>query len=630
MNLTVEQINSLSEQIEAILHKALEMEQIYAAELANVHPVYKKSALNLIHYLAFRSFDIIELQEELRNNGLPSLSNIESHVFNSLLSLKTILNFLKGNQVQESRTGIVSFKKSSKILSKNTKLLFGYKSRKRRTRIMVTLPDLAAEEYPFVAALVRSGMNSARINCAHGDEVKWGKMIDNVKKANIIQRKKCKVVMDLSGPKLRTGAMSPGPEVIKIKPKKNAMGEVTIPARIWISPPGKMPEKHIPDNILHVDEVWFKKIKRDNTIHFTDTRGKDRLIHIEKKKGEGVWGLCYATSYLTSGTPLELRKVKQSGKEVSRLSGLLPTERVILLHPGDHLILHKDPRPGEEAVEGPDGSIIHPAHISCTLPEIFDDVQVGEPIYFDDGKMEGIIRSISEQELLIEITHTRSKGGKLRADKGINLPESDLKVRGLTEKDKTDLSFVAANADAINFSFVNTAEDVHDLLEELEKLGEQPGIILKIETRKGYRNLPEILLQAMRTFPIGVMIARGDLAIETGWKNFAGIQEEILRICEAAHVPDVWATQVLESLAKKGVPTRAEITDSAMAQRAQCVMLNKGPYIESAVIMLDKILRRAQNYQKKKERPLPPLADAASLKLSYAGLEKQEEEALDA
>ncbi|KAA3638535.1 MAG: hypothetical protein DWQ02_05030 [Bacteroidetes bacterium] len=603
MNLTIGQIDSLNEQIESILQKALELEQEYAIELAKVHPVYKKSALNLIHYLAFRSFDIIELQDELRNNGLPSLANVEPHVFNSLLSLKTILNFLRGKRIQENRKGIVSIIKSGKILSKNTKLLFGYKSRKRRTRIMVTLPDLAAEEYSFVGGLVKSGMNSARINCAHGDEEKWARMIDNVKKANIIQRKKCKIVMDLSGPKLRTGSMSPGPEVIKIKPKKNAMGEVVDPARIWISPPGVMPEKHIPDNILHVDELWFKKIKRDNTIHFTDSRGKDRMIHVEKKKGEGVWGLCYGTSYLTSGTPLELRKVKKSGKEVSRLSGLLPTEQVILLHPGDHLILHKDPRPGEEAVEGPDGTVVHPAHISCTLPEIFNDVKVGEPIYFDDGKMEGVIRNVGEEELLIEITHTKNKGGKLRADKGINLPESDLKISGLTEKDKADLPYVAANTDAINFSFVNTAQDVKDLQVELEKLEEQPGIILKIETRKGYRNLPEILLQAMQTFPIGVMIARGDLAIETGWKNFAGIQEEILRICEAAHVPDVWATQVLETLAKKGVPTRAEITDAAMAQRAQCVMLNKGPYIESAVKMLDKILRRAQTCKRKKNAP---------------------------
>ncbi|MCB9326537.1 MAG: hypothetical protein H6571_22580 [Lewinellaceae bacterium] len=623
MLLTTEKINLLNHQIEAILQKAREMEKIYASQLEPVHPVYKMSALNLLHYLAFRSFDIITLQEELRNSGLPSLSNIEAHVFKSLLALKTILNHLKGEAVHENRMGIISIEKSQKILSKNTKLLFGYKSRKRRTRIMVTLPDTAAEEYAFVSGLIKHGMNSARINCAHGDQEMWGKMIENVKKANILQRKKCKIVMDLAGPKLRTGAMMPGPEVIQIKPKKDELGQISHPAKIWIAPPGIMPPDHTADNILQVDEIWFDKIKRGNTIHFTDSRGKKRKILVEKKQGNGVWGVCDQSSYLTAGTTLELKKVKQSGKQVSRPSGLLPLEKAILLHPGDYLVLHKDPAPGEDAVEDKNGNVIHPAHISCTLPEVFKDIKVGEPIFFDDGKMEGVIKQADEESLLIEIIHTKNKGGKLRADKGINLPESDLSISGLTEKDKIDLAFVANNADAINFSFVNTPEDVKILLEELEKYESRPGIILKIETQKGYRNLPEILLQAMRTYPIGLLIARGDLAIETGWKNFAGIQEEILRISEAAHVPDVWATQVLETLAKKGVPTRAEITDSAMGQRAQCVMLNKGPYIETTIRMLDKILRRAQHFQKNKERPLPPLPEAELLKLSYAGLHKE-------
>ena len=103
------------------------------------------------------------------------------------------------------------------------------------------------------------------------------------------------------------------------------------------------------------------------------------------------------------------------------------------------------------------------------------------------------------------------------------------------------------------------------------------------------------------------MIARGDLAIELGWKNFATIQEEILQLCTAAHIPGIWATQVLENLAKKGIPTRAEITDIAMAQRADCVMLNKGPYIEKAVRMLDKVIRKMQRIQKGKLTILPRL-----------------------
>lgn len=131
--------------------------------------------------------------------------------------------------------------------------------------------------------------------------------------------------------------------------------------------------------------------------------------------------------------------------------------------------------------------------------------------------------------------------------------------------------------------------------------------MLKIETKQGFHNLPSILLTAMRSPCFGVMIARGDLAVECGFERMAEVQEEILWLCEAAHVPVIWATQVLESVAKKGTPSRAEITDAAMGHRAECVMLNKGPYILNAVRTLDDILSRMQAHQIKKSSMLREL-----------------------
>ena len=136
------------------------------------------------------------------------------------------------------------------------------------------------------------------------------------------------------------------------------------------------------------------------------------------------------------------------------------------------------------------------------------------------------------------------------------------------------------------------------------------GFNLKIETRSGFNYLVDILLTAMRMHPIGVMIARWDLAREAGWKNIAWIQEEILSICQAGHVPDIWATQVLETLAKKGIPSRAEITDAAMAQRAECVMLNKGPHILNAIRLLDTILKEMFQRQDKEASMTPVLEKA--------------------
>ena len=103
------------------------------------------------------------------------------------------------------------------------------------------------------------------------------------------------------------------------------------------------------------------------------------------------------------------------------------------------------------------------------------------------------------------------------------------------------------------------------------------------------------------------MIARGDLAVEIGFERLAEMQEEILWLCEAAHVPVIWATQVLEEMVKNGLPSRGEMTDAAMAARAECVMLNKGPNVGAAIGVLDRLLRRMGEHQVKKTPTLRAL-----------------------
>jgi len=104
------------------------------------------------------------------------------------------------------------------------------------------------------------------------------------------------------------------------------------------------------------------------------------------------------------------------------------------------------------------------------------------------------------------------------------------------------------------------------------------------------------------------MAARGNLAMEMDFKRMGEVQEEILWLCETAHVPVVWATQVLESLAKKGVPSQAEMTDAAMSRRVECVMLNKGPYIVEAARFLNGLLQRMEEDRQKKRARLRKLA----------------------
>jgi pyruvate kinase len=246
--------------------------------------------------------------------------------------------------------------------------------------------------------------------------------------------------------------------------------------------------------------------------------------------------------------------------------------------------------------------------IGCTADQVFEDVRTGDHVWLDDGRIGGLVERREADRFRVRITRARLRGERLGPEKGINLPDTPLRLPALTEKDRSDLAFVCQHADMVALSFVNSAEDVRELRSILAPLGDdQPAIVLKIETLRGFSNLPAMLLEAMKSPRCAVMIARGDLAVECGFERLAEVQEEILWLCEAAHVPVIWATQVLETLAKKGMPSRAEVTDAAMAHRAECVMLNKGPYILQAVKVLDDILRRMHGHQAKKTAMLREL-----------------------
>lgn len=157
-------------------------------------------------------------------------------------------------------------------------------------------------------------------------------------------------------------------------------------------------------------------------------------------------------------------------------------------------------------------------------------------------------------------------------------------------------------------SFVRSPADIEDLLGALHACGDDHlGVVLKIETLQAFQDLPAILFAAMRRPHTGVMIARGDLAVECGYERMAELQEEILWLCEAAHLPVIWATQVLDQLARSGQPSRAEITDAAMGERAEAVMLNKGPHIVDAVTALDDILHRMTAHHDKNNTLMRPL-----------------------
>jgi pyruvate kinase len=229
-----------------------------------------------------------------------------------------------------------------------------------------------------------------------------------------------------------------------------------------------------------------------------------------------------------------------------------------------------------------------------------------EKLTVDDGKISARVESVSGEAARIKVEQTPLKGARVATGKGINFPGLELNLPPLSPADLAALPFVAQHADLIGYSFVQRPPDL-ELLDDALAQARPVPLLLKIETRLAVSNLPELLVASGSRRPTGVMIARGDLAVELGYQRLAEMQEELLWLCEAAHTPVVWATQVLERLVKKGTPARGEVTDAAAASQSECVMLNKGPFLVEAVELLDDVLRRMQSHRAKKTPLLRPL-----------------------
>ena len=476
----------VAEQLVDIGQEMINAEHTYAQLLSTLHPNFRLSGTNLVHYLILRSKEIREAQEYLHQVGLSSLTNSESHTLHQVRNVLSWLNHGNPVAVDES----CNFETARRLRQANAERLLGIFPVQDRPHIMVTFSAEMMVESMLVEQMLNEGMSVARINCAHDTEEDWLKMIQVLRKAEFKTGKNCKVYMDLAGPKIRIRSITDA--------KRNKLNKLPV----------------------------------------------------------------------TEGTELVLRyRAGLRNKKEKRD------------------ILYVEPR------------------------EILYGVKVGEPIVFDDGRFEATVLRVDPGAVTVRIVRISTKNPVLKPEKGINLPNSDLQIAALTADDLRNIPFICKYADMVGYSFVVGPEDVEVLRSELEKhqSGRRPAIVLKIERLLAIQNLPALLLNGMKDESLGVMIARGDLAVEIGFERLSEIQEEILWICEAAHVPVIWATQVLETLNKTGYATRSEITDAAMGGRSECVMLNKGPYIVKAISTLEDILTRQMGHIHKKRHIMRPL-----------------------
>lgn len=557
---------------------------------------HRRGATNLVHYTALRQHDRRELQNDLMDIGATSLATAEAHVEAKVLAARNVLRALRGDDGPWSLKAINdALDEGDKILSLNSEAIFGPTRQGRPTRIMVTLPSEAAVDPSLVGDLVDAGMDVARINCAHDEPAAWARMAANVRAASSASGHDVRVSMDLPGPKLRTGPIADGPPVGRARVTRLDSGQVLAPAKIWFtsakdpSPPPEMtPPALRPTLPVHVDPDWLAALRPGHVVTTRDVRGPKRSFTVTDSGAAGALAEGLHNTYLHAGTDL------WCDGRMTHAGGIPALRRRLTLADGDRLVLTDDLTPAELPKSG------QVARIGCTLPAAIAAMNPGDAVLFDDGMIAAVVESVIATEATLRVVRTKPGGQHLGAEKGINLPDTILPVTALTADDEAQLSLISIHADMVAVSFIRTAADVTHLLGCLAAAGaEHLGVVLKIETRQGFENLPDILLTAMQHPRIAVMIARGDLAVEIGFERLAEVPRQILALCEAAHVPAIWATQVLENLAKTGQPTRAEITDAAAGERAECVMLNKGPHITDAIRALDDILDRMGEVQTK-------------------------------
>lgn len=568
------------------------------------------SALNLAHYLSLREQDLRTLQSQLSDIGLSSLGRGETHV---LANVDQVIAWLQRAVLGmgDPSTLTSQSKQGDVLLTRRTDALFGPARPARSTRIMVTLPGEAASDYALVRELMATGMDCARINCAHDDRTVWKGLIDYVRRAAQEAGRDCRIMMDLAGPKIRTGPLPRKPAVLHFNPPHDVFGYVTEPAVVAIR---TMSQDSSPNSwqqdALHVPASFFDLIEKNDRIRFVDCRGKKRTLTIyEWKERGGEWiGHCERNAYLSPGCTLVLERKRSNSDRYDTIAEIalppFPGQPVpIEVKSGDllKLIDNVEPEAAGDAGLAAQDSATQPLTIGCTMPGLSHLVKPGQQVWIDDGKIGASVEAVESNAILLRITETGGRPARLREDKGINFPGAKFTMPAITETDRSDLEFVIGHADMVAMSFIRRPEDVAELMRTLDAAGAGAlPIILKIETCEAVQCLPDILFQGLTRGNIGVMIARGDLAVEIGAVRLAEIQEEILWLCEAAHLPVIWATQVLDTLAKKGVTSRPEITDAAMGVRAECVMLNKGPRILAAVHTLAEILIRMQAHQHKK------------------------------
>jgi pyruvate kinase len=215
-------------------------------------------------------------------------------------------------------------------------------------------------------------------------------MIRHLRKARAACKRDCTILMDLAGPKIRTGAIEPGPAVSKIRPSRDAYGRVTKPARILLRAKQSAGALGLDvDAVICVDDKLLAGLRRGHSLPFVDTRGRRRRLNVAAVTRDGVLAEMDRTAYITNGTTLSRLGTGERARVKADVHGIAPVAGSIFLMAGDTLIITSEPAAGAPARVDSDGRVLQAPRAPCTLPIALAKVKVGERVRLDDGLIGG-------------------------------------------------------------------------------------------------------------------------------------------------------------------------------------------------------------------------------------------------
>lgn len=553
---------------------------------------HRHSLFNMQDYLSLKKHDLRELQEMLSMLGLSSLGKSHFHLMYTIDRQLALLALLRKESF-DAFSEAVGYDEAYALMRRRAAFLKPRSSEDSFSpSVMITLPSDAAQNTEFIANLSGGHIDICRINTAHDDVEVWQEMADMIAELNRTSRKEnpIKIYVDLAGPKFRTGPIRQVSASFKVSWRK-VQSVTLVPKSSGLETSRvQSDDRELPQKVvIVVPDAFYATLQNADTVVMEDSEQRRRQ--------------CAVLSWNPLLCRIEVKSVlvESATRLVSLSQGHLLAETCpvnipmldehIRLYPGDRLFMTNRHMEGHGR-----GPTVYDAVISCLSDDFLPFVRLGDTIYIDDGAIALAVMQINDDGIVGEVLKAKPKGNVLRSEKGINFPDSDICMSALTKDDSEILEEIVPYANIIGISFAQESEDVEALKGYLNERGRSDiGIIAKIETRKAVRNLPMILIALMSQKNSGVMLARGDLAIEVGFENLSRVQEEIFNLCEAAHIPVIYATQILENLMKKNLPSRSEIIDATTAQRADCIMLNKGPFAKEAVETLHRILTTTQH-----------------------------------